>query len=254
MFRKPARSIGLGVAVLLSALAAAPAEKGRPSKSPHVEILAKAQVETAPRTTVHKNGRKYLEFEVSLDAYLVAPAQPAGADRNVPVDMKGKVRVVHDLSCGGDDLRLAPGDKVELQGEYVEIPKGPDLIHFTHAADARAGCGSGTAHPGGYLRKVVPVTPTPAATPPRPADIVPDQPYFGTPAAGEKPYAAILRMKEAGATDEQLLEAIRTEKKSYGLSTFDIQRLRAAGVSPQVIEAMLGSGRAAVTPAPTPSR
>lgn len=254
MFRQFARSIGLGAALLLAAAAAVPAEKSGPSKSPHVEILAKAQVETAPRKTVHKNGRRYLEFEVSLDAYLVAPAQPAGADRNVPVDMKGRVRVVHDLSCGGDDLRLAPGDKVELQGEYVDVPKGPDLIHFTHAADARAGCGHGGSHPDGYLRKVVPATPTPRVTPPRPADIVPDQPYLGTPAAGEKPYAAILRMKEAGATDEQLLEAIRAEKKSYGLSTSDIQRLRAAGISPRVIEEMLGSGRVAVTPAATPSR
>ncbi len=163
------------------------------------------------------------------------------------------MKVVHDLSCGGDDLVLASGDRVDLQGEYVEIPGGPDLIHFTHASDARAGCGRGEAHPGGYLRKVVPATPTPIVTPPRPAGIVPDQPYVGTPAAGDKPYAAILRMKEAGASDDKLLEAVRAGKKRYALSTFDIQRLRASGVSPEVIEAMLQSGRVTVTGLPTPS-
>ncbi len=251
MLRLALRPIGLGLAALLAASGAAAAATSRPSKSPHVEIVAKAEVATPPRRTVHKNGRKFLEFEVTLDAYFVAPEQPAGADRSVSVDMQGRVRVVHDLSCGGDELTLAPGDRVELQGEYVEIPNGPDLIHFTHAADATAGCGRGNAHPAGYLRKVVPSTPTPRVTPPRPADIVPDQPSLGTPAAGEKPYVEILRMKEAGASDTELLEKIRSEKKIYSLTTFDIQTLRAAGISSAVVEAMLQSGRVAVTPTPT---
>ena len=252
MLWRSARPVDLALVALLAASGAIAAEKARPGKSPHVEILARAEVVTAPRRTVRKNGRKLLEFEVTLDAYLVAPEQPAGADRNVPVDMQGRIKVVHDLSCGGDDPALAKGDRVELQGEYVDVAGGPDLIRFTHAAGGK-GCGIGEAHPGGYLRKIVPVTPTPAVTPPRPAGIVPDQPFVGTPAAGEKPHAAILKMKEAGASDDALLEAIRSGKKSYPLSTYDIQQLRAAGVSSGVIEAMLQSGRAAVTPRPTPA-
>ena len=247
VLRRAARAIGLGAAILLAAAGAAPPGKGPSSKSPHVEITAKALVETLPRIAVHKNGRKFLEFEVTLDAYFVAAEQPAGADRNTPVDMQGRVKVVHDLSCGGDALALAPGDRVELLGEYVDVPGGRDVIHFTHAADAKAGCGSGGGHPAGYLRKVAPVTPTPVVTPPRPANIVPDQPWVGTPAAGEKPYAAIVRMKQAGASEEKLLEAVRATNKRYALTTAEIQQLRAEGISPRVIEAMIQSG-AAVTP------
>ena len=247
MLRRAARAIGFGAAVLLAAAGAARPARTPSSKSPHVEITAKAQVETAPRKTVHKNGRKFLEFEVTLDAYFVAAEQPDGADRNTPVDMKGRVKVVHDLSCGGDALVLAPGDRVELVGEYVDVPGGPDVIHFTHSADAKGGCGSGGRHPAGYLRKIVPVTPTPVVTPPRPANIVPDQPWVGTPAAGEKPYAAIVRMKQAGASDDALLEAVRAGNRRFALTTAEIQQLRADGISPRVIEAMIQSG-AAVTP------
>jgi hypothetical protein len=256
VLRRCARSIGFAAGLLLAAAGAARPGKTPSSKSPHVEITARAEVVTAPRKTVHKNGRKFLEFEVTLDAYYVAPEQPADADRKTSVDMKGRVKIVHDLSCGGDALDLAPGDRVEILGEYVDVPGGPDVIHFTHTADAKGGCGSGGAHPSGYLRKVVPVTPTPVVTPPRPANIVPDQPWVGTPAAGEKPWAAIVRMKQAGASDEKLLDAIRAENKRYALTTAEIQQLRAAGLSPRVIEAMIQSG-AAVTPGvryrPTPT-
>jgi hypothetical protein len=89
--------------------------------------------------------------------------------------------------------------------------------------------------------------PAPTAAAPRPGALVPDQPYVGTPSAGEKPYLAIVRAKEAGATDAELLSRIEKGNARYSLSTPDIQRLRAAGVSPKVIEAMLRSGR---TPAP----
>jgi hypothetical protein len=99
----------------------------------------------------------------------------------------------------------------------------------------------------------VPPTPSPTARPaptaaaPKPGALVPDQPYVGTPSAGEKPYLAIVRAKEAGATDAELLSRIEKGGVRYSLSTPDIQRLRAAGVSPKVIEAMMRSGR---TPAP----
>lgn len=91
-------------------------------------------------------------------------------------------------------------------------------------------------------------TALPAATAaPNPAASVPDQPYVGTPSAGEQPYVAVIRAKEAGATEAELLSRVEKGGVRYSLSTFDIQRLRAAGVSTKVIEAMLRSGR---TPAP----
>jgi len=98
-------------------------------------------------------------------------------------------------------------------------------------------------------------TPTPTAAitsrpAPRPATLVPDPPYVGTPAAGEKAYAGILRAKEGGASEDELLARVAKDGIRYSLSTPDIQTLRAAGVSPKVIEAMLRSGRA---PLPTPS-
>jgi hypothetical protein len=94
-------------------------------------------------------------------------------------------------------------------------------------------------------------TPTPAQPAPRPAALVPDPAWVGTPAAGERPYEAILRAREAGASEEELLARVDGENVRYSLSTPDIQKLRAAGVSSRVIEAMLRSDR---TPLPAPSR
>jgi hypothetical protein len=96
--------------------------------------------------------------------------------------------------------------------------------------------------------------PTPAAasrTPePRPAQNVPDQPYIGTPVPGEKPWEAIARAREAGVSNEALLARVRREKVVYSLTTYDMQKLRAAKVSSAVIEAMLKSGRPGTTPVP----
>ena len=94
-------------------------------------------------------------------------------------------------------------------------------------------------------------TPTPRTTPrpPVPAARVPDQPYVGTPRPVEQPYLVILGMKDRGATNEELLAKVRGENVVYSLSTYDIQRLRASGVSQEVIAAMLGAGRT-TTPAP----
>ncbi|MET0620986.1 MAG: hypothetical protein ABW056_11950 [Thermoanaerobaculia bacterium] len=223
----------------------------QPAKIRLVGIDARAEVVTKPRPVVRKDGHKVLEFEAQLLAYFLAPEQPVGADRTITVEMTERVRVVHDLSCGGG-VALAVGDKVELRGEYVMSPEGrPDVIGFTHAPGGE-GCGD-KAHPAGYLRKIVPATPTPAVTSPRPSGIVPDQPYVGTPAALQKAYAEILRLKQEGASDEKLLEKIRAEKKVYSLSLDDMQKLRAAGVSSAVIEAMLQSGRGPVTPGANPA-
>ncbi len=83
---------------------------------------------------------------------------------------------------------------------------------------------------------------------PRPAALVPDQPFVGTPRPFAKPYEEIVRLKESGATDAQLLAKVEHERVPYALTTPQIQELRAAGVSQAVIEAMLRSARAAPTP------
>jgi hypothetical protein len=237
----------LGLAVLLAAplFAAAPASAAS-RKSPYVEIVGEGTVATKPRETVHKNGRKFLEFEIALSSARPAAEQPSGADRNLKIDTTGRVRVVHDLSCGGGAVELAVGDRIEIAGEYVHVPKGGDLIHFTHPADGS--CGRGGSHPAGFLKRAVP-PPTPKPTP-RPGSLVPAQPYTGTPAAGPKPFEAIVAAREQGVSNADLLARIERERVVYSLSTFDIQKLRAAGVSGDVIEAMMRSGRA-LTPAGT---
>lgn len=111
--------------------------------------------------------------------------------------------------------------------------------------------GSAVASPR-RTKTAVPPTPSPTATPaasaaPKPVALVPDQPWVGTPAAGEAPYMAVVRAKQAGATDAELLSRIEKGGVRYSLSTSDMQKLRAAGVSAKVIETMLRSGR---TPAP----
>jgi hypothetical protein len=216
-------------------------------KSPFVEVVGEGTVATAPRETVHKNGRKFLEFEITLSTVRPAEEQPAGADRGLALDTKGRVKVVHDLSCGGASVSFAVGDRIAIGGEYVHVPKG-DLIHFTHPADGS--CGHGDKHPTGFLRKV-PAAPV-GLTTPRPAAVVPDQAYTGPPPAGKRPYEAIVAAREKGASDADLLAKIEREKVVYSLTTPEIQELHAAGVSQAVIEAMLRSGRVATPAAKTP--
>ncbi len=233
----------LAAAAFLGGGSALAVPRHRSHKSPHVEIAASARVESAPHRAVHANGRTFLEFEVMLIDPRVSDAQPADADRGVSIDTAHPVQVVHDVSCGGADLSLAPGDRIELQGEYVKIPKKGGLIHFTHSASGR--CGRGGGHPDGYLRKAA--SPTPVASAPRPAARVPDQPYTGPPPRVERPYAEIVRLRESGESNEALLAKVRRENVLYSLSIFEIQKLRAAGVAQNVIEAMLASRRAEPT-------
>src|SRR5262245_42719251 len=107
----------------------------------------------------------------------------------------------------------------------------------------------------GFLAAVPTPKPTSSAvrTPsPGARQNVPDQPYVGTPKPGAaKPYETILKAKEAGASNKDLLAKVRREKVVYSLTTYEIQKLRAAGVSSDVIEAMMRSGRPATTPVPT---
>jgi len=237
----------LALLVVPALLAAGPV-RAASRKSPYVEIVGEGTVATKPRETVHKNGRKFLEFEMTLSSARPAAEQPSGADRNLKIDTTGRVRVVHDLSCGGSVVDLTVGDRIEIAGEYVHVPKGGDLIHFTHPADGS--CGRGGTHSAGFLKRAVP-PPTPRPTP-RPASLVPDQPYRGTSAAGPKPYEAIVAAREQGVSNAELLARVEREKVVYSLSTFDIQKLRAAGVSGDVIEAMMRSGRTS-TPAASPA-
>lgn len=152
------RAIGLLLAGILVLPAASRAGRRRPSHgNPHAEISAMARVETAPRRHRHRNGRSFEELEVLLLS--VKPLDSAAgsehfletkAGARVAFDMKNAVRLVHDLSCGGAWVELKPGDRVELRGEYVRVPSGRDIIHFTHPADGS--CGAAVSHAGGFLR------------------------------------------------------------------------------------------------------
>lgn len=88
-----------------------------------------------------------------------------------------------------------------------------------------------------------PAAPAVAPAPPL-AAAVPDQPpALMPPAAAPRQYSDILRLKQAGFSDEFLLNKIRTENVNFQLTTPDILELRAAGLSEQVLEAMLRSGQ-----------
>jgi hypothetical protein len=142
------RRIAPLVGVFLSLAIAGGIAQGRhrSRKSPHEEIVAAARIATPPGKKTHANGREFEEFDVViLSARLAADDGPAEVNRT------GSVHVVHDLTCGGTWLALAPGDRIELKGEYVHPPDGRDLIHFTHPSGGP--CGHGQPHPDGWIRK-----------------------------------------------------------------------------------------------------
>ncbi|HEX7578999.1 MAG TPA: hypothetical protein VF580_03295 [Thermoanaerobaculia bacterium] len=142
-----------GVALALVLTVPASARRPVPRKSPHGEIVAVSRVETAPAQKTHKNRRKFLEFDVRILSFTRAPEGDEGGDPNLLIETKGKVHVVHDLTCGGSLVDLRVGDQVEIKGEYVKPDNGKDLIHFTHPADGS--CGVAGGHPGGYIRKTM---------------------------------------------------------------------------------------------------
>src|SRR5512144_1405423 len=109
------------VLLLFAALAfSAPglAAKTPSKKSPHAQIVAVCRVETAPAERVHKNQRRFLEFDVTIVSFTRVPGD-ADASDGVPIRRDRTIHVVHDLSCGGAPLALLPGDAVEIRGEYV---------------------------------------------------------------------------------------------------------------------------------------
>jgi hypothetical protein len=149
------RSVLAAFGVVLALVLTVPASARRPAsrKSPHGEIAAICRVETAPAQKIHKNRRKFLEFDVRILSFTRAPEEDAGGDPNLPIETKGRVHIVHDLTCGGNSVDLRVGDQAEIKGEYVKPDNGKDLIHFTHPADGS--CGVAGGHPGGYIRKTM---------------------------------------------------------------------------------------------------
>jgi hypothetical protein len=92
--------------------------------------------------------------------------------------------------------------------------------------------------------------PQAAPPPPPPAMAVPAQPP--APVSARGPALDIIKLKQAGLSDEFLLNKIRTENTNYQLTTSDILDLRTAGISETVIEAMMRSGQPATVTAGSP--
>lgn len=90
-----------------------------------------------------------------------------------------------------------------------------------------------------------------ASVTPQPLAAVPPQPP-SAPVPAPRPSQDIVRLKQAGLTDEFLLNKVRAENVNYQLTTSDILDLKAAGVSETVIEAMLRSGQPAAATAGAP--
>ncbi|MCA1582605.1 MAG: DUF3465 domain-containing protein [Acidobacteria bacterium] len=168
------RWIGILLAGILAVPAVGSARRRPQHGNPHEEVTAMARVETAPRRTRHRNGRSFEELDVLLLS--VQSAEPR-RESGIPFETRRPVHVVHDLTCGGTWVDLAPGDRVELKGEYVHTPSGRDVVHFTHPADSS--CGRGT-HPGGFLRREGPRA---AAAAGLPAETASDQAAAAPPAA-----------------------------------------------------------------------
>jgi hypothetical protein len=145
------RTAALGLALFLFSSAPLHAARKPSKKSPHTQITAVCRVETPPAEKDHKNQRRFLEFDVTIVSFTRVPGDRS-ADPNLPILQSGRVHIVHDLSCGGAPVDLAPGDAAEIRGEYVAIPSGKDLIHFTHPADGS--CGAKGGHPDGGIRKI----------------------------------------------------------------------------------------------------
>jgi hypothetical protein len=145
------RSLALGLGLFLLGAPPLDAAKKPSKKSPHTQIAAVCRVETAPVEKVHKNRRTFLEFDVTIVSYVRLPGD-ASADASLAVRQDRRIHVVHDLSCGGARVVLAKGDAAEIRGEYVAVPSGKDLIHFTHPADGS--CGTKGGHPDGGIRRL----------------------------------------------------------------------------------------------------
>jgi hypothetical protein len=66
-------------------------------------------------------------------------------------------------------------------------------------------------------------------------------------ALAPRPYHDILKLKQAGLTDEFILNKVRTDNVPYQLTTSEIVELRSAGISETILEAMMRSGQPPAT-------
>jgi hypothetical protein len=89
---------------------------------------------------------------------------------------------------------------------------------------------------------VTPVTPVPTAPPSAPA-LETSLASSPAPVAGARPYQDILKLKQAGLTDEFILNKVRTDNIPYQLTTSEIGELRSGGISENVLQAMMRSGQ-----------
>lgn len=115
--------------------------------------------------------------------------------------------------------------------------------------------GTGTAAPQPNPNPEPPVPPV--TTPVAPlAAAVPDQPVVAQaaapPAAPARAYLDVIKLKQAGLSDEFILNRIRADNINYQLTTVDIIELRGAGLSEEILQAMLRSGQAAAATAGAP--
>jgi hypothetical protein len=157
----------MALAILVFALPAGASRKRATHANAHAEVTATARVDTEPRRTRHRNRREFEEFRATLLS--AETNEPAEGGRR-PIDTGREVRIVHDLTCGGAWVGLVPGDRIEMRGEYVWLPDGRGLIHFTHPSGGT--CGRAGSHVDGYLRPLRPAAA--AASAPIPAEAPPE--------------------------------------------------------------------------------
>ncbi len=153
------------------------------------------------------------------------------------------------VSAGRKDRRIARTD-AEGRARIAFDLAGPWLLAGTRLSPSTK---PGVEWESDFTTLTLAVASGPGAPPPspgpRPAELVPDQPFTGTPRAADRPYEQVVRWREAGESEDELLDHVRNGNVRYELTTAEIQKLRAAGVPPAVIEAMLQSGRT-LTPTP----
>jgi uncharacterized GH25 family protein len=153
------------------------------------------------------------------------------------------------VSAGRKDRRIIRTD-AEGRTRITLDRAGPWLLAGTRLSPSTK---PGVEWESDFTTLTLAVAAGPGAAPPppapRPAELVPDQPFTGTPRAADRPYERVIRWREAGESEDALLARVRNENVRYELTTAEIQKLRVAGVPPAVIEAMLQSGRT-LTPTP----
>jgi hypothetical protein len=122
-----------------------------------------------------------------------------------------------------------------MSGRLLAVLLGGSLIV--------ANCSSSRQAPRGGPPVAANPAPAPAVTPnPTPSAVVVVAAPVSNPAPA-RPHQDILKLKQAGLSDEFILNKIRTDNVPYSLTTSEIVELRTAGLSETVIQAMMRSGQ-----------